>query len=59
MKIQLACKLHRPPQPSTLPSLGQLAFWLPRQHAAVGLPAAGFAGSTFHTQTVSHNAAAG
>lgn len=59
MKTQLACKLHRLPQTPTLPKLGQFAFWLPRQHAAVNLPATGFAGFTSRTQTVSHDTAAG
>ena len=59
MKIQLARKLHRLPQPSTQPIQGQFAIWPPGQHAILGLPAAGLAGSPSHKQTVSHNSAAG
>lgn len=58
MKIQLARKLHRLPQPSTQPTQGQFAIWPPGQHAILGLPTAGLAGSPSRPQMVSRNTAA-
>lgn len=58
MKIQLARKLHRLPQPSTQPIQKQFAHWLPRQHAAIGMPTAGLTGSQSQSQGVSSGTAA-
>lgn len=56
MNILLACKLHHPPQPSTLCNLGQFACWLPRQHVA-SQPVASLSGSSLFARTVSSNTA--
>jgi ABC-type uncharacterized transport system YnjBCD substrate-binding protein len=56
MKILLACKLHHPPQPSTLRNLGQFACRMPPQLAA-SQPVASLSGSGFFARAVSSNTA--
>lgn len=54
MKILLACKLHHPPQPSTLRNLGQFACWMPPQQAA-SPPIAFLSGSGFFARAAASN----
>jgi len=54
MKILLACKLHHPPQPSTLRNLGKFACWMPPQLAA-SQPVASPSGSGFFARAAASN----
>jgi hypothetical protein len=54
MKILLACKLHHPPQPSTLRNLGKFACWMPPQQAA-SLQVASLSGSGLFARAAASN----